>query len=443
MLAALIGAGLAGSGQHVAFAEGIEVRSSVSSNSFPQGGRFTLFAASDANITNVRFRYRVLPDGPVSFARAQCSSGREVSCTAVVGDTRASYIVPGAELTYAWEIEDANGQKADSPEGQFTYRDSRFQWDSITEGNVTVNFYFGDDATNQSVMRAARETIDRFTRLEGTTIDFPVKVWVYQTAREMQPALGGMPGGAGQILGEVGAPDTALVSRDQDFLNVVRHELAHIVTRRATRGFPTEVPSWINEGLSTFAQSRLLPNEEQVLSQAIRTNKTLPVSSLSSSIRGNDFSLAYAQSGVMISFLVQTYGEEKFAQFIAGHRADSTDGAMQKVYGFNQLGLENEWRRSVGLPPVTESASQNPNQSVIPTIAPLGAGGSQSSSPATPASGSQSGGDAAPSAPETAGDDSGGGSSVVLIAGVLAAILVAVGGAFYFVRRPRGPSSAA
>src|SRR5688500_15927033 len=98
---------IAGSSARVASAA-IEVRSSVSANAFPDGGRFTLFAASDANITNVRLRYRVLPDGPVSFARAQCTTGREVSCTALVGETRQSYIVPGAEVVYAWEIEDAN-----------------------------------------------------------------------------------------------------------------------------------------------------------------------------------------------------------------------------------------------------------------------------------------------------------------------------------------------
>jgi hypothetical protein len=426
---------------HTAHAE-IEVRSTATSNRFPDGVSFTIFMASNANITNVRLKYRVLPDGPISFARPQCTSGNVVNCTAVVGDTQQSYLVPGAEIVHSWEIEDAAGQKLESEQATVTYRDSRFQWESITDGKVTVYYYFGDDAGNQSVLRTTRETLDRIAALEGTTVDFPVKVWVYQTARDLREAAGGTPAAGGHTLGQVSVSDTAIVSRDTDFLNVVRHEVAHLVTRRASRSAEPvagnytryEIPSWVNEGISTYTQTRLLPGEEQVFANAVRANRVLPITSLSAALRGTDFALAYAQSGSIISYVVNTYGPEKFAQFIAGLRTDNVDGALQKAFGVNQLQLENAWRQSLNLPPVAAAAGgQSQEPDAVPTIRPFGAPGGGSSSSSTPAAGESEG-----SASAESDGANGGGSSGVVIAAAAAVVVAVIGaGGFLLLKRRR------
>ena len=441
------GTGAIGGAPRLAHAE-IEVRSTATQNRFPDGVSFTLFTASNANISSVRLKYRVLPDGPISFARPQCTSGMVVNCTAAVGDTRESYLVPGAEIVHSWEIEDASGQKLESEQKSVTYRDTRFQWESITHGNITVYYYFGDDAGNQSVLRATRETLDRVGALEGTQLDFPVKIWVYQTARDLRDAAGGTPATGGHTLGQVSVSDTAIVSRDTDFLNVVRHEVAHLVTRRAGRSAEPvagnytrfEIPSWVNEGISTYVQTRLLPGEEQTLANAIRTNRLLPISSLSASLRGADFSLAYAQSGAIVSYLVQTYGAERFAQFIAAFRTDNIGGALQKAFGINQLTLENDWRKSLNLPPVSDTAGTGGQTSAdpgaVPTIVPFGAGGSSSSAtpePTADAEGTEAG------ASSAAADDDGSGAPVAVIVAVVAiASLAAIAvGRFLLVRRRR------
>jgi len=49
---------------------------------------------------------------------------------------------------------------------------------------------------------------------------------------------------------------------------------------------------------------------------------------------------------------VKEYGEEKFAQLYATFKQGSTtDKALQKIYGFDQDGLEDAWRVSLGLAP--------------------------------------------------------------------------------------------
>ncbi|HLF72003.1 MAG TPA: peptidase MA family metallohydrolase, partial [Dehalococcoidia bacterium] len=334
----------------------LELRSATAQNLFPDGVRFTALVASDATVNNARLIFRVLPDGNNVAVRAQCTTGNPTNCAATVGASADSYIVPGAIIVYHWEIEDSAGGRAQSAEDRVTYDDTRFRWEAVTVGGLTAHYYFGDDATLQAVLKAAQETIDRMSALVQTTVDFPVHIWIYNTARDMQPAIQTRTGGATnnvQTLGEVSASDTALVSRDTEFLNIVRHEIAHIVTRRATRGNITEIPVWVNEGLSTWIQNRLLASEQQALDTAIRLDRALPISRLNTAARANadQVSLFYAESGSIVSFMIQTYGDAKFGQFVHGMARDTADGAMKAAFGVDTLGLENAWRQSVGLKP--------------------------------------------------------------------------------------------
>jgi hypothetical protein len=416
----------------------IEVVSESAANRFPEGIQFTLFVRADSNITSARVSARVLPDRPTTTVSGSCTTGTVSNCTATLGNTRESYLVPGAEVLYIWELEDASGNKLSTPEQKATYQDDRFQWQSVSEGNLTVFYYFGSDQTPRSVMAAARETIDRIGTLLQTTVDFPVKIWVYQTAQDMSPAVasraGRGPNSTIRTLGEVGASDTALVSRDVDFLNIVRHEIAHVVTGQATRSH-INFPSWINEGISVFSQREILADEKQAIDLAVRRNSVLPITSLGSSAQGSasTVSLFYAQSGALVEYLVETYGDAKFAAWITALRRNTLEGALQEVYGFDTLGLENGWRKSIGLPEVSATgggSSSNPGS--IPTLAPLGSN-QGSGSAATPESGGQS----APSTSANETDDDGGSSPVVPIAvGVLAVIALA-GGAGYLVYRRR------
>jgi len=411
----------------------IEIRSQSAQNQFPDGIRFSLFMASDAEITEVRLRFRILPDGVNASVQPTCTGG--TSCNAVVGSTRDSYMVPGAQVVYYWELSDSTGAMVKTDEQTVVYGDTRYEWEHITEGNLTVNYYFGDIESQRAILRVAEETIDRFSKLERTTLDFPVKIWVYRTAEEMAPAVasrrGAGPNDSVRTLGEVGASDTALVSRDTDFLNIVRHELTHVVTGAATRNHIADLPTWINEGLSTYAQNDLLPSESQALDLAIRRDSVLPITSLGSAARGtgSQVSIFYAQSGSIIAFMVDVLGEEKFGDFLEALASDTVDGALQTVYGFDTLGLENAWRKAVGLPEVEAGSSGGSSSQPVPTLVPFGSSNQSSSPQATPVETTQQ--------TNQAPEDNGGSSSAVPIVIAVLALFVLVAGGVY-IRGTRG-----
>lgn len=339
---------------------GIAVVADEADNEFPVGVTFNLSFTSPADPGEVRLRYRLAPDGVGASAVAECTGGATTSCTYTLRSGRGIFIIPGAEITYHWDVEDSEGDTLATEEKLYVHEDTRFTFEPVQQDNVTVYYHSGLETQARSVLQASIEAIERVSELEQTEVTFPVKVFLYTTAEEMQPAIasGGGEGRGVSVLGEVVYSDTAMVSADVATLDIARHEVAHIVTRQATKG-PFEVPGWLNEGISVYSQSRMLSNQEAALNSAIERDAVLTYRELNSSASGGSgstVSLYYAQSGSIVRFLVETYGAEKFAELLRTFKDGSTtDKAFETVYGFDQLGMENAWRESVGLPPRVET----------------------------------------------------------------------------------------
>lgn len=339
--------------------EGVEINvlSDAPRNDFPTGVTFTLSFTAPRPPDEVRIGYNLAPDGVGATAIAECDGTTTINCSYTLTSGRGIFVIPGAEITYNWELTfDGDGAetRTSTDERLYVHTDTRFAFTQISEGNVTVYYHPGVAGEAPSVLQAAIEALGSVGALQQTSVDFPVKVFLYETAEEMTPAI--ISGGAGQgvqILGEVVYSDTAMVSADTATLDIVRHEIAHIVTREATKG-PFDIPGWLNEGTSVFVQNQPLPGHANALEAAIRGNRVLTMPELNSSSSGGSagtVGLYYGQAGSIVAHLVNTYGEEKFAELLRTFKEGSrVDAAFEAVYGFDSLGLENEWRESVGLP---------------------------------------------------------------------------------------------
>lgn len=341
--------------------DAIAVVSEQPRNEFPRGVSFTLSFTAPSAPKEVRIRYHLAPDGTGATAIATCSEAATVSCTYTLTSGAGIFIIPGAEITYHWEIEDTAGDKLATPDRLYVHEDTRFTFQTLTRDNITLYYHSGSTTQAQAVLDATAATLRDVGALEQAQVTFPVKVFLYTTADEMQPAIA--PGGQGkgvQVLGEVVYSDTAMVSADVATIDIVRHEVAHLVTKEATKG-PFGIAAWMNEGISVFSQTKPLTGHDTSLQAAIRADHVLSIKELNSSSSGSSGStvgLYYGQAGSMIKFLVDTYGREKFAQLLKTFKGGSTaDKAFQSIYGFDQLGYENAWRESVGLTARAASAS--------------------------------------------------------------------------------------
>jgi hypothetical protein len=360
--------------------QGVDVRSQEARNDFPNGIVFRLDFGSEQPVQEVRFRYAIAPDGSQAYGVPECTGTTSVQCTFDLKSTASNFLIPGVEITYFWEITDGSGRTVETDPGRRMYEDDRFQWNSVSEGVLTVWFYSGSEGDARDLLSVGQDTLSRMGSLLGTQVDFPVKVFLYKNASDMQPVLlsGQLSPQAGVItLGEVVVSDTAVVARDISAPDILRHELSHIVMHSAVKGPFRNLPAWLEEGVAVYGQSQPLAEMTGALEAAIQSNRPFTVRALSSASvaeSGGNVSLFYGQSYSIVRFLIDEYGEAKFRDLLAAFRdGNPTDDALTQVYGFDQDGLENAWRQSVGLPERAIGGGQAQPTRPVPQITPFGA----------------------------------------------------------------------
>lgn len=417
LLGAVFGArGLAAS--PAAAQQPITVVSEAPQDDFPVGVTFAISFNAPAGVKEARLNYLVAPDGTGAAAIADCTNGAVISCSYELKSGAGIVIIPGAVITYHWELTDGADNKLSTKPETYVHQDTRFTFKTLTKDNITLYYHAGSDSAAQTVLDTADQTITTMSALEQTQLTFPVKVFLYSTAEEMQPAIA--PGGLGrgvQVLGEVVYSDTAMVSADVDTLVITRHEVTHIVTAQATKG-PFPISSWLNEGISVYAQGQPLSGQGSALQSAISSDTVLSMNDLSSSATGSlgaTVDLFYGESGAIVKYLIDTNGGAKLALLLKTFKSGSTvANAFETAYGVDQFGIENQWRQSVGLQPRTPAPTPAPTATSSAAAAP------SSATSGTPASSGSSGSNT---------------TAVAIIVALIVLVIVAAGAAIVVVRR--------
>jgi hypothetical protein len=373
-------------------------------DSFPNGMAFAVSASSDSPINELKMRYKILPDGTSANASPNFQPAPSVTATVDIGGA-GLYLPPGTVVEYHWEATDADGDQSRTETASFFYDDVRFQWTPRESNGITMYYYSGSEDDAQAMLQTAAETISSMSQLLGANITYPIKVWIYKNNNDMRPALQHQSATFEASVITEGvrvASDTVLILGNGSF-GTLRHELTHVVTHAAGESALGHLPAWLDEGTAVYGQKDPGGFGDAV-DQAVRRGNVFSVRQLTSSPGDpNAVNLFYGQSWSLVKYLNDTYGPEKFAKLFAEIKKGSTiDDALKVAYGFDQDGLDNEWRAAHGLPP---RATQEPSQDQQPQTT-TGASGSQTN---------------------TQQDNGGGASALVLIA--LAAGLIVLAGA--------------
>ncbi|MCK9496496.1 MAG: peptidase MA family metallohydrolase [Dehalococcoidia bacterium] len=364
-----------------------------------------------------------------------------------------TYIPVGTRFTYSWTLRTEDGDTVQTEPEEVVFLDGRFQWQTLQEGDVTV-YWYADAALAQSVLGASAGAVEDMASLLDVDIDFPITVVLYAGGDDGIPAQrprGGVYDEMSRTGGTRVAPDLVHVydSLGLGWEDITRHEITHVVTSAAGDGAFTSIPSWLDEGLATYAQANKGTRVNAVES-AIQRDDTLRLRNLTAPTnRAELIELFYGQSWSTVEYLIDTYGAEKMADLLATIKeGNTTDQALNEVYGFDQDGLYNEWRVSKGLQPIEYEPVAEATTTARPegTRAPLtlptsvAAGGSTSGG----STGTSEGGGSGDSVDATAGD---GGNSNAMTAAIIGVVTIALAGGLGFVglrmlrSKPSGPAS--
>jgi hypothetical protein len=338
---------------------GITIISNTAKAGFPTSVTFSLEAESAVDIVNISIECQVARRSLVPVkCRADVSFNPSNHVT-VMHILAAADIPPGTEITYTWIMEDASGNVVESAPATVRYDDERYEWRSITSGQVTLFWYEGNSSFAQQLMIAAQGALSRLSDDFNASLQQPVKFYIYADAAALQGALVNPDVWTGGIASP--AYNTIMIGISEDSIDwgmrAVAHELGHLVVGQIVYSPFGALPMWLFEGTAMNAEGDLVSDFQDRLDRAVSGNSLFSVRSIASSFPADssDAKLCYAESYSVVRFLTDNYGSEKLLALIGAFKQGSTDDdALRQVYGFDTDGLNEAWRASLGLGPQPE-----------------------------------------------------------------------------------------
>ncbi len=459
-LLAALALGLALALPGAANAEDIEVSELRVRSADPTEITFSARIVAPGGLQQAELVYRVLnpKEGDVggSVLREDFEPGREFDISVTLETRTAQRYIPiGSQFRYHWHLTGADGSSTVTEEQSYLFLDGRYPWVSVREGDVTVYYYGTAHERAQRVAQATRSSLEDTEDLLQVKVPFPVRVMVWASEADGELAMRSR----GLVFDELVRTGGQRVGSDLLFvfsatIDIVRHEAAHIVTSVAGDGPFTSIPSWLDEGTAVFMQNSQLDYDDAV-AFAIAADRTIRLRNMeSSSNNPNEINLFYGQSWSVVDYMLEEFGEQRFAElFRIIREGATTDSGLQQVYGVDQDGLYNLWRVAKGLeaidyaPRVEATAAPVAEATRAPLAIPTSIGSSGGSGDREEASPTPTPESAAPAAtaatnPEptaaAASEDGGGSNTMIAIVIGLVTLLLGgglAGGALYISRR--------
>jgi hypothetical protein len=344
---------------------GISVLNSSEEIYFPNELVFNLEAESSANITDARLHYQVdkanyaqvVSEGWAKFAPAPRIE------TSWVWDMRQASLPPGAAVTYWWTVNDADGNSLETSRATVHFGDSRYSWQNLTNNEITLFWYEGDDSFAGKLMSACEEGLARLVKETGTYPRRPIKIYVYASTADLHGSMifpqewtGGAAFTEFGIIAIGISPDNLEWGK-----GALVHELTHLIVHQATFSPYCSLPIWLDEGLAMYNEGKLGPYLQACLGKAVSEDKLISVRSLCSpfSAEPEKAYLSYAESYSLVEYLISHYGKDKMLNLLTLFKQGSScDEALAEVYGFDTDGLDSKWREALIGPMVQTVAAK-------------------------------------------------------------------------------------
>ncbi len=329
----------------------IEVPVASAQAVFPYSIDFNLSIESGVDITDVRLHYVVDREGfakVTSEVKIDIVPDTSVAASWSWDMIKTGGMPSGTVVEYWWTITDAEGSSYITARKQVNFDDNRYSWQSLTEGNISLYWYYGDDSFAQELMAAAQEALARLAEDTGASLEKPVRVYVYASSYDLQGAMIFPQEWVGGVAyTREGAIAIGISPENIEWgKRAIVHELAHLVTHQMTSNPYSSIPTWLNEGISKYAEGEMESVYRDYLAQAIDQGNLISVRTLASpfSAYAEKSYLSYAQSLSLVEFLIGSYDQEKMFELLGVFKQGSSyDDAFISVYGFDMDGLDSLW----------------------------------------------------------------------------------------------------
>jgi hypothetical protein len=306
------------------------------------GNPTTVIVSSNTQINNI---YQ---------AQADIDIASSADCACLAQGTTA----PNTHFDYQFRVTNSDGGTSVGPVAQGVFQDNRFDWQTLTQDQVVVHWYAGDQTFGASAATVANGAIDKASQLLGVTLDKPVDLFVYNTEDDMRSAISpDRENVAGEAHPDI---DTMYVWIPSDqgaeaFAGtLIRHELTHLVFHRAVDNPYHGVPRWLDEGTAVYLSEGYTTYWQGFVNDAVANKTLIPLDGLSGLFPSvqSEFYLAYGEAVAAVDFFIRTYGDQTFWNLVKSYaNGVSDDEAFTAATGSNVEAFNAAWFQSLGLTP--------------------------------------------------------------------------------------------
>jgi hypothetical protein len=366
--------------QRVSAAPHPDVQNNRVTFAFPESATFSATLKSTSEITSVVLEYGTEQQTcgeVIAKAFPQFSPSESVDAEWIWDMRQSGSLPPGAAIWWRWRYTDSSGAEFVSEEQTATWLDDTHDWQTVSSANLNIHYYGKDAAFAQTMLDAGLEGLRRNKEQAGLVNDEEMNVYVYPNYTDMQEAVLYEPSWTGgQAYSDFNIVIMGVSNSDSTWdKNTVIHELTHLLVGHFTFSCIGTLPGWIEEGLAMFSEGQLDSGMQSALDLAISNDNLITLRSLNGGFSElpDKANLSYSQSYSVISFMINTYGQQKMTDLLIALRdAKPIDEALIEVYSFDTDGLDAAWRESVGAAPlVSEQATAQPNPTQVPTYMPV------------------------------------------------------------------------
>ncbi|MCZ2127585.1 MAG: hypothetical protein LC099_07410 [Anaerolineales bacterium] len=269
-------------------------------------------------------------------------------------DASQNFFPPFGWVVYWFQVTLSDGKTYASDSYAFQYADNRFPWREISQANVVVHWYAGDDAFGANALDAAGAGMLAMKDFIPLSLSEPIHIYIYSNVQDLNAAMmfGGRNWAGGHAHADLGVALVAVAPGANQFAEMetlIPHELAHIMLYRSLGDKYAKQPAWLVEGVASITELYPNPDYARALEVAAEKRALIPFLDLCAAFPadyGSAFQ-AYAQSRSFVSYIQDSYGASGLSRLMSayGDGFDCDLGAT-KALGVSLRQLDARWREN-------------------------------------------------------------------------------------------------
>ena len=236
-------------------------------------------------------------------------------------DLQSDFIPTGIELISFWRVHLKDGTSLDTGETRIPWIDPRFEWTTVSTGQVNVHSYALSPSFSQFIAETAQQTIDELEQRYELDQSQPIAIWMYANSSDF---LATTPSNSREAVSGVSYPEYLLIGaiiaegNTNEVGRTITHEISHQVLNQATRNPYGPPPLWFDEGMATHTQTHGTTGYLPLAVHAATQHQLFHLGSLDSGFpfEPGKAAIAYATSWSAVEYILQTWGDPGIARLI-------------------------------------------------------------------------------------------------------------------------------